>query len=320
MKNASICRENLACEEVILLELRPLGIEQAGLMAGQGPGKGPEKDPETRYAEMHLQVSCAAWQNSLPGNFVMLRPSQINGQPVPLAWGYDLIWARAFSICRVEKSASGEGLKIVLFMQLVGRGTPRLLGLTPGDKLLMWGPLGNSFAVAAKKPTLMLAGGLGVAPFVGYCLNHPAPLNLRLEFGHRVGLNSYPLSQFPGSVLFNSHLEQNKQDLQDYLGLIKNLITDYALQNSLILACGPHLFLKYIHQVALAAGAGDKTQLSLETQMACGSGACLGCTVKAAASSKFMPKNATPEIKRDGWPIQVCLHGPVFWANEVNFD
>ena len=311
MKNSSICHENLACEEVTLLELRPLGLDPTS-----------SNKPEIKYAELHLQVNCPAWQNSKPGNFVMLRPSQINGQPVPLAWGHDLTWARAFSICRVENlpQALGGGLKIVLFLQLLGRGTPHLLGLTPGDKLLMWGPLGNSFEVSAQKPTLMLAGGLGVAPFVGYCLNHPAPNNLRLEFGHRVSLNSYPLSAFPSSVKFNTHFEQSKQDLDNYLVLIKNLIEEYALKDSLILACGPHLFLKYIHKTALAAGAGHKTQLSMETQMACGSGACLGCTVKVPASSPFMPKDASPEIKQAGWPIQVCLHGPIFWAQEVNFD
>ena len=311
MKNASICHEQLACEEVTLLELRPLGLEAAN-----------SNKPEIRYAELHLQVNCAAWKNSKPGNFVMLRPSQINGQPVPLAWGYDLTWARAFSICRVENmpKSLGGGLKVVLFLQMMGRGTPRLLAISPGDKLLMWGPLGNSFEVSPHKPTLMLAGGLGVAPFVGYCLNHPAPNNLRLEFGHRVSLNNYPLSEFPSSVQFNTHFEQSKQDLTDYLDLIKSLIEDYASQDSLILACGPHLFLKYIHKTALAAGAGHKTQLSLETQMACGSGACLGCTVKAPLGSPFMPKDATPEIEQSGWPIQVCLHGPIFWAQEVNFD
>ena len=311
MKNASICRENLACEEVTLLELRPLGLASASC-----------DQPEIRYAELHLQVNCPAWKTSKAGNFVMLRPIQINGQPVPLAWGHDLTWARAFSICRVENlpEALGGGLRIVLFLQLVGRATPRLLGLNPGDKLLMWGPLGNSFEVSSHKPTLMLAGGLGVAPFVGYCLNHPAPDNLRLEFGHRVNLNSYPLSEFPSYIKFNTHFEQSKQDLVNYLDLIKNLIEDYASQDSLILACGPHLFLKYIHKTAMAAGAGNKTQLSMETQMACGSGACLGCTVKVPCGSPFMPKDATPEIEQTGWPIQVCLHGPIFWAQEINFD
>ena len=210
MKNASICRENLACEEVTLLELRPLGLTSASC-----------DQPEIRYAELHLQVNCPAWKTSKAGNFVMLRPIQINGQPVPLAWGHDLTWARAFSICRVENlpEALGGGLRIVLFLQLVGRATPRLLGLNPGDKLLMWGPLGNSFEVSSHKPTLMLAGGLGVAPFVGYCLNHPAPDNLRLEFGHRVNLNSYPLSEFPSYIKFNTHFEQSKQDLVNYLDL-----------------------------------------------------------------------------------------------------
>ena len=51
-----------------------------------------------------------------------------------------------------------------------------------------------------------------------------------------------------------------------------------------------------------------KCQVSLEERMGCGIGACLGCAVKTAASSKDAPEY---------W--QVCKGGPVFDASTVDF-
>lgn len=280
-----------ACETAELLQLSPLGCS------------GGE---EIRYAQLRLKVHSSAWASSRAGQFVMVRPLARNGLPLPLSWGHDIIWARAFSICQVKSHADGV-FEVVLFLQLVGRGTPLLLGLNPGDTLQIWGPLGNGFAVEENTPTLMLAGGLGLAPFVGYSQNHPHPENLQLEFGHRVGLDCYPWSDFPAQVQTFAHLEQNRDDLMAFLARLGEQIKDFAGRNGLILACGPKPFLQFIQKEALACGA--RAQLSLETQMACGSGACLGCTVEAGPGLKDVPM---PQ-----WPVQVCLHGPVFWANEV---
>lgn len=294
----------LACEEACIAEVLPLGCCEA-----EGP----------RFAELHLLVSDPAWQGFLPGNFVMLRPILRNQQPVPLAWGHDLLWGRAFSICRSTRDADGK-TRVVLFMQVVGRGTPALLGLQPGDKVLMWGPLGNAFAVEPDTPTLLLAGGLGVAPFVGYTQAHPNLANVRLEFGHRMPLPCYPLETLPQDLSFNTHLESNSQDLQNFIKLLEEQIADYAAKQApgqtfggrggLVLACGPKPFLKTVYDLALRFKA--RAQLSLETQMACGSGVCLGCTVKAAKEFGPVP---LPE-----WPVQVCLQGPIFWANEIILD
>lgn len=290
----------LACEEACIAEVLPLG-----LCSGESP----------RFAELHLLVSNPAWQACLPGNFVMLRPLERNLQPVPLAWGHDLLWGRAFSICRTARERDGK-IRVVLFMQVVGRGTPALLGLQPGDKVLMWGPLGNAFAVEPDTPTLLLAGGLGVAPFVGYTQAHSNLANVHLEFGHRMPLACYPLETLPQDLSFNTHLESNNQDLQSFINLLEKQIAEYAARQTpegrggLVLACGPKPFLKTVYELALRFKA--RAQLSLETQMACGSGACLGCTVKAAKDFGPVPM---PE-----WPVQVCLQGPVFWANEIVLD
>ena len=281
----------IACESAELVEFLPLGA----------PGNGA-----VRFACLRLVVGASAWANSRPGQFVMLRPVQQSGLPVPSAWGHDLVWARAFSISQITDLGDGRFL-VSLFLQAAGRGTSRLLGLEPGDRLLIWGPLGNGFALEPDVPTLLLAGGVGLAPFIGYAATHPRLENLRLEFGHRAALNCFPWSELPAGLTASAHFEQSSADLSAFLERISGLIAAHAAQNGLVLACGPKPFLAYVRARALALGA--RAQLSLETQMACGCGACLGCTTPAGPGLRAVPEA--------GWPVQVCLRGPVFWADEV---
>ena len=50
-------------------------------------------------------------------------------------------------------------------------------------------------------------------------------------------------------------------------------------------------------------------QVSMEERMACGIGACVGCTVKIKKDSK-----------KDWENRKVCKDGPVFWGNEVAWN
>ena len=69
-----------------------------------------------------------------------------------------------------------------------------------------------------------------------------------------------------------------------------------------ILACGPRPMLKSV--AAVAAHFGVPCQMSMEERMACGVGACLGCAIQM----------------RDGTMKHVCKDGPVFNAEEVDWD
>lgn len=229
----------------------------------------------------------AVWR---PGQFAMLRPS---------AW-QNAMWARPISIC------TGNDDTWMFFCQAVGRGTKAMSQLSAGDKLTVWGPLGNGFAMEDETPTLLLAGGVGLAPFAGYFRKHPNPGNLRLEFGHRQPLFCYPMTKFPEGAQVTAHLEQGPEDLKAFLELTGGLIAEYAARQGLVLACGPTPFLKFVQAQAREHRA--RAQLSLENRMACGVGACLGCVVNSHGA------------KQEGWPIQVCLNGPVFRAEQVTLD
>ena len=67
-----------------------------------------------------------------------------------------------------------------------------------------------------------------------------------------------------------------------------------------IFSCGPEIMMKTLWEKCRAAGVGDRLFVSLESRMACGVGACFGCSRKRVGGNK-----------------KVCRDGPVFPAGEV---
>jgi len=230
-----------------------------------------------------LVLEYPGWKDWKPGQFVMVRP---------VSWGPELIWGRPFSICR------GDEKSLTLFVQRVGRGTERLSQVKPGEMVTLWGPLGNSFAVEPEAPTLMLAGGIGIAPFRGYIERHSNPENLKLFFAHRMPLECYPFELMTTEAQGQSMLEAQPEDLAGIIEEMGKLIKEHAA-NGLVLCCGPTPFMKTAQRFALEHGA--RLQVSLENRMACGVGACLGCVCKNEESHH----------------VQVCTQGPIFWADKV---
>lgn len=243
-------------------------------------GKAPDGGP----AVVELALENPGW-SVRPGQFAMVRPAA--------GWGDDLLWARPFSVYRADPGA------IRLLVAVVGRGTARLAALAPGDGVTMWGPLGTFFAKDAEHPTLLLGGGIGIAPFRAYVESHPRPENLRLVFGHTLPLAAYPWPDLAGGAAAEELHEQGRDDLARFIALLEARIGETPAEG-LVLACGPLPMLRTVKD--LAARAGVRCQLSLENRMACGVGACLGCVCRTAA----------------GELTQVCTRGPVFWAQDVD--
>ena len=240
-----------------------------------------------------LTLERPAWAAWRPGQFVMLRAQ---------SWGNDMIWARPVSISRLTSH------NLELFIQSAGRGTRLMAAFMPGEKVTIWGPLGTGFAQTVGSSTLLLAGGMGLAPFLGYAETHPEPFNLSMLFGHRLSLDNYPVDDL--EISFTAWQEQSEQELLAFQAEICRALDLSKKQNGLVLACGPFPFLHYIWQQVLRRGI--RAQLSLEQKMACGIGACLGCVT---VSSKNWPNKKTA-----GLPVQTCTKGPVFWADEIDLD
>jgi dihydroorotate dehydrogenase electron transfer subunit len=252
-------------------ELRVLAVTGFG-KAGEGP------------AVAEVVLARPDWPRVKPGQFIMVRPR---------SFGLDPLWARPFSIYRATPQA------LHLLVQVVGRGTALLAALNPGDTVVAWGPLGSFFAVQEPAPTLMLGGGIGVAPFRAYIEAHPAPQRLSLVFGHTQPLSHYPWPDLAGGVRAEEFHQQTPADLDKFIALLTGRIWELP-PGGLVLACGPLPFMRTVKDICDQSGA--RCQVSLENRMACGVGACLGCVCRSAA----------------GEPVQVCSRGPVFWAQDVD--
>ncbi len=242
----------------------------------------PQGPHGAAYGCFSLELEHPGFPSAAPGQFVMVRPA---------AFGNDPVWPRPFSICRLLPD------RLRLFIQICGRGTDILGRLRPGDAVTVWGPLGRGFAVEPDTPTLMLAGGVGLAPFVEYAAIHPTPTNLALFFGHRPPLDCYPFADMARDVAAAAFREEKPADLEAFVALLDEKMAAYA--HGLVLACGPRPFLATVARLARVHG--TRTQVSLENRMACGVGGCLGCVEKNA----------------EGAYVQTCTQGPVFWVDEL---
>ncbi len=254
---------------------------------------GPETSEGRKFFALRLQNP--KWKSWRPGQFVMLRPQ---------SFGLELPWARPFGICHVTED------HLIIFFQIVGKGTALMAKLKPDDLVQVWGPLGNSFAVEADTPTLLLAGGMGIVPFVGYVYEHPNPWNITMLFGYRGDKGCYPFDNINERINVDCLCESLAGDIENFIYSLRERMSEYAEQDGLVLACGPQPFLKTVQKFANELSV--RTQLSLESRMACGVGACLGCVTSTT--------DAWPVADKKNWPVQVCNHGPVFWANHIVLD
>jgi dihydroorotate dehydrogenase electron transfer subunit len=242
-------------------------------------GVGQSIGPDDVFS-MRIQADLGPWA---PGQFVMVRPP---------GFGLEIPWARPFSIC------DGDDSEIRLLVQAVGRGTRALSRLQAGERLTVWGPLGGSFLV--EDEAVLVAGGVGVAPFFGYVKRHPAPSGLRMLFAHRPPGERYLIDELEGLLPVERVEEHAPSDIPDIAERVRRAVAEAGPR--LVLACGPTPFLKTVQSAALSCKA--RAQLSLENRMACGVGACLGCVVR----------------KISGPPARACAEGPVFWADAIDLE
>lgn len=184
--------------------------------------------------------------------------------------------------------------------QVVGEGTEKIAALKEGDTFQLTGPMGNGFdakSLAAQYQKIaVVGGGIGTAPM--YQLTRElaaAGVKPDVFFGfretpycmeeYRSIANCVKVSTDTGAVGFHGFVTQ-LYDPADY---------------DVVLVCGPTVMMK--NAARLCAEKGTPCFVSLEKKMACGIGACLGCTCET----------------KGGEGKSVCKHGPVFDATEVFF-
>ncbi len=226
-----------------------------------------------------------------PGQFLMIRVEPM----------LDPLLRRPFSICGTLPG----GILLVLY-KVVGRGTAIMSRAVKGGHLSILGPLGKGFSFPRKnEQPLLIAGGLGLAPilFLAQTLDKT---ETSLLAGFRSAAEAFPFEKVNiGSVKVVTATDDGSLGyhgfITDLLDVHAGIKTDKSL---LMYACGPLPMLKQVAAYALDRNAG--CQVSMETHMACGLGACQGCAVKAAD-----PAMTTYHL--------VCRHGPVFSTRAIDW-
>ena len=243
------------------------------------------------YFQLLLQAPAIA-AAALPGQFVQIR--------VAGPGGIDPLLARPLSIHRALPS--GE---LSVIFKVVGRGTARLAAVKAGTSLTVLGPIGKGFAIPEFTGHLaLLAGGVGMPPlfFLAEWLRRTrrAPA-ITLFYGGRNGADLLCLPEW--EALWVSVVTATDDGSHGFHGLVtepfRQQLTERAVD--FLAACGPRPMLRAVQRLALAHGIPG--QLSLEARMACGVGACLGCVCATLTGHR-----------------RVCVDGPVFALEEVNFD
>jgi dihydroorotate dehydrogenase electron transfer subunit len=231
-----------------------------------------------------------------PGQFVMIHPQKFSEPLLP----------RPFSIHRVQ------GNRVDLLIRAVGQGTRQLCGLSPGEVLEVKGPLGRGFTLDSERDPILVAGGIGVAPLF-YLADRLVKMKRSKTLAPpRLLIGAGSKKELWGLREFKEIGIQVRAVTEDGSLGRKGLVTDLlagmsakGLERAMIYTCGPQGMLR---AVASWAAAGDiPCQVSLEARMACGMGACLGCSV------------ARPDDSGLGY-AKVCQDGPVFEAQEVAWD
>ena len=258
-------------------------LHQALIVSHKSAGRG--------YHRLVLHAPEAA-RTALPGQFVMLRVSPT----------LDPLLARPFGISAVTSRSSLE-----IVYRVVGKGTSMLAAAKAGQTLSLLGPLGKGFPVPDKKTVpVLVAGGSGFPP-----LHFLAQRN-RSHAHFFIGARSKDCLPPAGIVRsFKENTEKVHIATDDgsagvqgtSIDILNAFLVKREQKDRLALyACGPHAMLAAVSRVA--AEHGIPCYVSLEERMACGLGACMGCSIP---------------MKAGGYK-RACKEGPVFDSREIDWS
>ncbi len=208
-----------------------------------------------------------------PGQFFMFRTESFRNEP---------LLSRPFGVCDEDENS------LSLLYQVVGEGTKIMANLKKDAEVKLLGPLGRGFDLdrARGKKVAILAGGIGIAPLLYLAKS----LDTKADFYAGFTDQAYFIDDFKEyvkDIVTTVYKEDGK--------FITDVINPDAYD--IIYACGPNPMLEALAKKNKKA----EIQVSMEAHMACGIGACLGCTTSST----------------DGKFLRVCKQGPVFDSREV---
>jgi len=262
-----------------------------------------------------------------PGQFVMIRPGP-EGSTDPLL-------GRPLALYEVVRDSTGKATEIEVVYLVVGRGTAALSQRQPGERLAIWGPLGNGFGSPPAGPVLFVAGGIGQTPFLALGrwwlgeARYGEGMDGSPGHGHEAtGAGPGPLAvACSATLLYGVRTAALLAGVDDFRlagievelatddgsaghhGFVTELLTrrlERGERPALVVGCGPPAMLialsRLVERYHLAC------EVSLENHMACGFGACFSCVVPIRQA------DGSTDLRR------VCLDGPVISSHLVDWS
>lgn len=248
-----------------------------------------ENQPLAPGAFLHTYECGEVARAARPGQFVNILPGPSS----------DPLLRRPFSVCTVDREAG----TFTVLIKVVGTGTQMLAEMSAGVKVDMLAPLGLAFEWEGAESMLLVAGGVGVAPLlllaqeVNETYPDPGP---DLRSAERPKITFCYGARTAEEFVLLDRIEPLVDELvlttDDGTRGTKEFCTEAAERHFSdgvsIFTCGPNPMMNDL--LTRMRREDFEGQVSLENQMGCGIGACLGCVVTT----------------RDGYR-RICCEGPV---------
>lgn len=212
-----------------------------------------------------------------PGQFYMIK-----------SWDTELTLMRPISIFKADPQ------ELWFMYRVVGLGTQQFAKLENGLPVKLLGPCGNGYPYEQLQGKVaVVGGGVGIPPL---CETAKTLENRGVEVDAYLGYKDelFAVEDFE-PWCENIFVSTEKGD-EGYKGFVTDLLKPD--QYDVVLTCGPEVMMRKV--AAMCRETGTTCYCSLEHRMACGIGACLGCSIRTKNGMK-----------------RVCKDGPVFNAEDL---
>jgi dihydroorotate dehydrogenase electron transfer subunit len=211
-----------------------------------------------------------------PGQFYMLR-----------AWAADEapLLSRPISLHTFD----AENAELTFLYEVKGIGTQKLAQLKKDDTVQLTGPMGTGFPLKKGETVALVGGGIGTAPLLALA---NALRDAGVEADFYAGFRDEPYRLAPFVAVCRAVHVATDSGNYGHKGLVTELLR--PAKYDAVYTCGPEPMMEAVARMCIAQNV--PVYVSKEAKMACGLGACLGCTCKT----------------KSGAPASVCKDGPVF--------
>ena len=212
-----------------------------------------------------------------PGQFVNLElPGRFLRRPISVA------------------SYTDEGM--LLLVRVAGAGTAELVSAPVGTAFDTLTGLGNGFDPEEQgEHPVLIGGGIGIAPLYGLARKLVGMgLTPDVALGFRSTDDVFYVEEF--AALGCRVFVATEDGSLGTCGFVTDCVKNYLPEADYAFVCGPTPMLKAVYGLEQLKDG----QFSFEARMACGFGACVGCTIPTANG-----------------PKRVCKDGPVFRKEEI---